>query len=38
MNGLCPGMSAARLMAAARVAAGVTSLTCQIRTFTADES
>src|SRR5271156_1863870 len=33
MNGLRAGMSAAPLMAAARVAAGVTSLTCHIRTF-----
>jgi hypothetical protein len=32
MNGLRAGMSAAPLMAAARVAAGVTSLTCQNRT------
>src|SRR5271166_1314051 len=31
MNGLRAGMSAAPLMAAARVAAGVTSLTCQKR-------
>jgi hypothetical protein len=37
MNGLRAGMSAAPLMAAARVAAGVTSLTCQIRTLTANE-
>jgi hypothetical protein len=32
MNGLRAGTSAAPLMAAARVAAGVTSLTCQFRT------
>jgi hypothetical protein len=34
MNGLRAGMSAPSLMAAARVAAGVTSLTCQEPTFT----
>jgi hypothetical protein len=34
MNGLRAGMSAPPLMAAARVAAGVTSLTCQEPTFT----
>jgi hypothetical protein len=33
MNGLRAGMSAAPLMTAARVAAGVTSLTCQKATF-----
>jgi hypothetical protein len=33
MNGLRAGISAAPLMAAARVAAGVTSLTCQFRTL-----
>jgi hypothetical protein len=33
LNGLRAGMSAAPLMAAARVAAGVTSLTCQERSF-----
>ena len=33
LNGLRAGMSAAPLMAAARVAAGVTSLTCHDRTF-----
>jgi len=33
MNGLRAGMSAAPLMAAARVAAGVTSRTCQQETF-----
>ena len=37
MNGLRAGMSAALLMAAARVAAGVTSLTCHNRTFSAAE-
>jgi hypothetical protein len=34
MNGLRAGMAAPPLMAAARVAAGVTSLTCQEPTFT----
>jgi hypothetical protein len=33
MNGVRAGMSAPPLMAAARVAAGVTSLTCQKATF-----
>jgi hypothetical protein len=34
MDGLRAGMAAPPLMAAARVAAGVTSLTCQEPTFT----